>query len=407
MSTKRVRSSSKKSTVKKKTTKNSNKKLTSKKEVEKEKKKEISEESLIVIENIDFYANQILKGFINGNPTIEIPIRGKSNVEYDEERGIIKVLDKSKVSERSFQNIAHTKKFMQYIMVLNFCKKLLKTNSTSDLRDLYYSLKRKIPGTRNKTFDSQEESNPIIEDIEVAMDIWRERLHISADPKGYIVGDIIFTQKLKNKDQRIDCNEMGTGWGIPSNVERDILEIENVNAKYLLAIESAGMYSRLVEENFHENNKCILIALKGQASRGTRRLINRIAYEKNIPVYVFVDGDPWGFYIYSVLKFGSMSLSFIGSKLATPKAKFIGMTMEDISDYKLEDSTHPLSKVDIKRIDDLLDLPWFQNDEWQTELKLMKKIQKRIEQQALASRSLDFVATTYLPEKIKNKKFLP
>ena len=65
MSTKRVRSSSKKSTVKKKTTKNSNKKLTSKKEVEKEKKKEISEESLIVIENIDFYANQILKGFIN------------------------------------------------------------------------------------------------------------------------------------------------------------------------------------------------------------------------------------------------------------------------------------------------------------------------------------------------------
>ncbi|MHA1270762.1 MAG: DNA topoisomerase IV subunit A [Candidatus Helarchaeota archaeon] len=401
----------------KKTSKKSNRRTTSKKSTatktsspvkEKEIKKiEISKESLKVITNIKKHANLILQGFATGNPIIEIPIRGRSNIEFDQEKGIIKVLNKSKVSERSFNNIAHARKFMQYVIVLNFCKRLLETNSTSDLRDLYYSLKRGIPGTREKTFNTQDESNPIIEDIEVAMDTWREQLHISADPKGYIVGDIVFDQILKRRPYEIDCNNMGTGWGIPSNVEPDILKIKRVNAKYLLAIESAGMYNRLVEEAFHEENKCILVALKGQASRGTRRLINRIAYEKDIPVYVFVDSDPWGFYIYSVLKHGSMSLSFIGSKLATPKAKFIGMTMEDIEDYDLEESTHPLNKVDLKRIDDLLELPWFQKEEWQNELKLMKKIQKRIEQQALASKSLDFVATTYLPEKINNKRFLP
>jgi len=368
---------------------------------------EISPESKEVIEKIKRQANAILEGFLNNNPVIEIPIRGKSNIKFNEESGFIEIEDKSYVSERVFNNIAHTRKFMQYILVLDFCKRLLETNSTSDLRDLYYSLKRSIPGSREKTFNTQEESNPIIEDIEVSMDTWREQLHISADPKGYIVGDVIFEQTLKNRIYEIDCNNMGTGWGIPSNVEPDILKIKEINAKYILAIESAGMYNRLVEEAYHEKNKCILVALKGQASRGTRRLIHRIAYEENIPVYTFVDGDPWGYYIYSVLKFGSMSLSFISNKLATPKAKFIGMTMTDIKDYGLEETTHPLSKIDLKRIDDLLELPWFQKEEWQRELKLMKKMQVRIEQQALASKALDFVATTYLPEKIKNKKFLP
>ncbi|MHA1229583.1 MAG: DNA topoisomerase IV subunit A [Candidatus Helarchaeota archaeon] len=373
----------------------------------KEENIEISKETLEVINNIKRHAKMILEGFIKGNPVIEIPIRGKTNIQFNEENGFIEVLDKSKVSERAFNNIAHSRKFMQYVLVLNFCKRLLETNSTSDLRDLYYSLKRGIPGTREKTFNTQDESNPIIEDIEISMETWREQLHISADPKGYIVGDIVFEQILKNRVYEIDCNNMGTGWGIPSNVEPDILRIKSINAKYLLAIESAGMYNRLVEEAFHEKNKCILVALKGQASRGTRRLIHRIAYEKDIPVYTFVDGDPWGYYIYSVLKFGSMSLSYISNKLATPKAKFIGMTMTDIKEYELEESTHPLNKIDIKRIDDLLELPWFQKEEWQRELKLMKKMEKRIEQQALASKALDFVATTYLPEKIKNKKFLP
>jgi DNA topoisomerase-6 subunit A len=385
------------------------KKTTKQKTATKEEKKEefeISDESKEVISRLKDNAEFILNGFAKGSPVIEIPIRSKSNVDYNKQAGIIEIDDEGKVSERAFNNIRHAKKFMQYILVLDYCKKLLKTNRTSDLRDLYYSLKRGIYG-KEKTFDDQGESNPIIEDIEVSMDTLREQLHISADPKGYIVGDVIFEQTLKDRDYEINCNEVGTGWGIPSNVEPDRVKIKSLNAKYLLAIESAGMYNRLVEEAFHEQNECILVALKGQASRGTRRLISRIVDKHKLPAYVFVDSDPWGIYIFSVLARGSISLSYISDKIATPSAKFIGMSTSDIAEYGLEESTHPLNKIDMKRIDDLLDLPWFQNEEWQNELKLMKKLGVRLEQQALASKSLDFVATTYLPDKIKNKKWLP
>ena len=60
-----------------------------------------------------------------------------------------------------------------------------------------------------------------------------------------------------------------------------------------------------------------------------------------------------------------------------------------------------------KRAKEMMEYPWFQNKEWQNQLKKALKEKVRIEQQALANKSLEFVATEYLPTKIKNKDFLP
>ena len=46
--------------------------------------------------------------------------------------------------------------------------------------------------------------------------------------------------------------------------------------------------------------------------------------------------DPWGIYIYSVLKYGSISLAHIFEKLFIPQIKFLGITADDIKNYKLE-----------------------------------------------------------------------
>ncbi|MFC2154816.1 DNA topoisomerase VI, partial [Candidatus Altiarchaeota archaeon] len=156
-----------------------------------------------------------------------------------------------------------------------------------------------------------------------------------------------------------------------------------------------------------QNNNCILIATKGQAARGCRRLINRLNKELKLPIIVFTDGDPWGYYIYSVLKAGSMSLAHESDRLGTPSISFVGMTMTDIKEYGLEKVTEKLKDVDKKRIDELLQYPWFHAKEWKRELKMMAKMGVRIEQQALASKSLEFVAEEYLPTKIKSKKLLP
>jgi len=167
------------------------------------------------------------------------------------------------------------------------------------------------------------------------------------------------------------------------------------------------MFDRLVEEKYPQKNNCIMISTKGQAARGCRRLVHRLNHDLGLPIIFFADGDPWGYYIYSVMKAGSMALAHESRRLGTPRMKFVGMTMEDIDTYSLEKVTEKLKDVDKKRISELLRYPWFQKKEWVKQLNLMSEKGVRIEQQALASKSLEFVAEEYLPEKIGKGLLLP
>jgi DNA topoisomerase-6 subunit A len=195
----------------------------------------------------------------------------------------------------------------------------------------------------------------------------------------------------------------------------DHYEFEEHSADFILVVETSAMVNRLVEEDFHKDHNAILIGTGGQPARGARRLINIMHNRLDLPVYVFTDGDPWGYYIYSVLKSGSMSLAFQSDRLATPDAKLIGMTMEDIDEYGLEHVTEGLKgkssdnggpTKDYKRITDVMDYEWMQNDQWQNQFQKMLDKGVRVEQQALAANSLEFVANEYLPQKIENKNFL-
>jgi DNA topoisomerase-6 subunit A len=53
-----------------------------------------------------------------------------------------------------------------------------------------------------------------------------------------------------------------------------------------------------------------------------------------------------------------------------------------------------------------MEYDWMQNDDWQKQLTKMLDMGVRVEQQALASQSLEFVANKYLPKKIENREFL-
>lgn len=245
-------------------------------------------------------------------------------------------------------------------------------------------------------------SDPLIVDLETMLGTLREELHLKADDKGTIIGNIV----IEDSGDLIDCSKLGrSGLAIPSIVEH--YKFRKVKADYVLVIETGAMFDRLVEEKFHLKNNCIMISTKGQAARGCRRLIHRLYYELGLPIIAFTDGDPWGYYIYSVLKAGSMALAHESVRLGTPGIRFVGMTMTDVEEYGLQKVTEKLKDVDKKRIDELLQYPWFQKKEWRKQLDMMQKMGVRIEQQALASKSLEFVAEEYLPEKIKNKDLLP
>ncbi len=341
--------------------------------------------------------SQIQKG---RSPYMKIPQRGLGNVSFDEKSRML-VLG-NKYSKRYYMNVSHTKKFMQTLLVASYCRRLVEEGKHAGIREVYYALKHSIAGTRENTFDDQTESNAITEDIEVSLDLLREQLNLTADRRGYLYGDIV----IRDDGDEFNASRLGRGgWAVPGTVED--IEFPEITADYLLVVETAAMADRLIEEKFAQKNGALLVACQGQAPRGVRRLIHRLHFEKKLPVIVFTDGDPYGWYIYSTIKQGSMNLAYLSKRLSVPDSVFVGMTMHDIDRYNLKSVTEKLKATDKSRIKELKSYEWFKHKKWQKELDLCLKLGVRIEQQALANKSLEFVAKEYLPEKIKNKEFLP
>lgn len=335
------------------------------------------------------------------SPTFTYPSKGLGNVFYEEERHLLR--QGGKASSRSFLNLAHTRKFMQTLMIGARCKDLIEESKTASIREIYYQLKHSLPGSKEEnTFEDQTESDACVEDLERMLDVLREQLHLNADKSGSMHGRIT----IEDSGDIIDCSRMGSGgYAIPSNIER--IKVKEVDADYALVIETNAMCDRLKEEKFDKKNNAILLSTGGQASRGARRLVHKLSNDFGLQVYVFTDGDPFGYYIYNVIKCGSINLAYLSERLATPESRFIGMRMTDIDKYGLQKVTEKLKPQDEKRINEELSYPWFNSKEWQQELRAMLKKKVRIEQQALAFKSLSFVADEYLPQKIADGDFLP
>jgi len=366
--------------------------------MEKKEEKEKPKEKLIGL------GNNIINQLSSGkNPDIPLPIRTLSNIFFDEKTGLVRL--GNKVSHRTYLNVAHTRKFMQTLLIAAECKKIIEQGVSTSIRDLYYAIKHTIPNTKENTVEDQSESDPILEDLEAALNTLREKLHLKADRKGYVAGPIV----INDAGDDIDCTKMGSsGWAIPSNVEPEIVKFKSCSADFILVIEKDAVWQRLNEDKFWKKQNCLIITGKGQPARGCRRLINRMHKELKLPVYVLTDADAWGYYIYSVIKQGSINLSFLSDRLGTPDARFIGLTTKDVEKFSIpKNVTIKLNQGDIKRANEMLKYIWFKPKEWQEELKNMLKVGYKLELEALSAKGIKFISETYLPEKIGNKDFLP
>jgi DNA topoisomerase VI subunit A len=334
-------------------------------------------------------------------PEITFTLRNLSNIVYDKKTKTLRLGNKT--GTRSFFNVAHTKKFLQTVEVASIIKKeLLASGKHEHLRGVFYMAKRTIPGTNINIVDDQVESDKSVEDLEVITGLSREQLHVSANKMGSLVGNII----LKDSGDTIDCAKLGRGgYSIPSIT--DELELKKVSAKYVLYMEKAAIFERLSEDKFWQKNNCILVTSQGQTTRGIRRLLQRLSEEKDLPIYVLCDGDIYGAYIYSVIKYGSIALAHASEKLTIPGVKYIGITMDDITNYDLKRHLIKLTEQDISRIKQVTDYDWFKdNKDWQRQFKIMKELNGKVEIQALSSRGISFISEKYLPEKIRKKEFL-
>lgn len=337
------------------------------------------------------------------NPIFSLPIRSLSNVYYDENDGMIKLKDS--MQERSYFNLGQAKKFMQTMLMAERIKWLVKQEKTLSIRQLFYTLKHTIPGTKENTFDDQNsESDPVIEDIEVLTNILRENLNLFASSKGVLAGPMT----IEDSGDEIDLSKLGSaGYGIPGIVEPEKIKFKDSGADFVLVVEKDAVWSRLNEDKFWKKNNCLLLTGKGQPSRAERRILRRFQDELKIPIYVFTDMDPWGYYIHSVYKQGSINLAYFSEKSGVASAKFLGFKMSDVKQFDMpKDAWIKLNDKDIKRIHEMSKYEWFQSKDWQEELKELKKFGHKIEQDALVMKGIEFTAKEYLPTKIENKDWL-
>ena len=336
-------------------------------------------------------------------PELKFPLRSLQNVKYRPQIGYFELGNKFKERTLTYNTV---KSFAQTLRMMSVSKTLIETDDFASKREMYYISKN----WEEARFDEQPESDTVMDDIEAMYMVNREQLGFIPEEKGgEIAGALIVVDKDRDSGQtlKIDCTKFGSGaYSIPISVEH--LDFET-KAKFILVIETAGMFQRLVQHNYWKKTNCILISMGGVPTRACRRFIRRLAEEKKIPVYAFVDCDPYGISnIYRTLKVGSGNAAHINKYFCVPDATFLGITPDDIKNYKLP--THPLKDVDIKRARDAMkNDPFFQHHkEWIKAIENLLDMGVRAEQQALAKHGLNYVIEKYLPEKLKKPgAFLP
>jgi DNA topoisomerase-6 subunit A len=337
------------------------------------------------------------------DPELEIPARTLSNVHYNQKKRFIEM--GGATNRRQLFNLAQAKSYMQTMWVASGARKLIAQQKTTSLRGMYYLLKHSIEGTKEETFSDQEESDNIIEDLEVGINALREELHVYAKNAGAMVGEIT----LVDSGDTIDCTRMGSGgYSIPSIVEPEVIQFRKHNAKFILHVEKDTVWRRFNEDKFWRKHKCILTHGGGQPPRGVRRLLHRMHRELGLPVYCLLDNDPWGYYIYSVIKQGSINLAYESKRMAIPDARFLGLRAIDFQRCGLSNSVKiNLNDTDRKRAKQIAGYPWFENKKaWQKEIKQLLDNGFKLEVEALISKDISYVTEVYTPERLEEKDFL-
>jgi DNA topoisomerase VI subunit A len=337
------------------------------------------------------------------DPFLDIPLRTVSNMRWNKTRRILEM--GSNTQRRNLFNLGQARKFMQTVLHANSCRELIDAGKTLSLRGMYYKGLHTIAGTKEKTFNEQTESDGILEDLEVALDGLREELHVFAKKRGTMVGNITI---IDNGDE-INCRRMGTGgYAIPSICEPSVIQFKDCDADFVLHVEKDTVWSRFNEDRFWEEHNCILTEGSGQPPRGVRRLLHRLNTELGLPVYCLLDCDPWGHYIYSVIKQGSINLAFESKRMAIPDAKFLGIRAIDYDRCELSDDVKiDLNDRDIARARQIADYPWFKDKRpWQQEIKQLLKNGFKMEVESLITKDISYVTETYVPERLRQKDFL-
>ncbi len=349
-------------------------------------------------------ADAVVKSALSGRePKFDVPTRAASNTRWNKSRGILQM--GPAVSSRELFNLGQARNFMQTLLHGQGIQALIAEGKTSSLRGMFYKAKHTIQGTKEKTFDDQDECDPILEDLEVALEAFAR--NCTSSPR--TAAPWSATSPLSTPATRSTAGAWARAdTPSPPSASPRSSSSKKCEADFILHVEKDTVWQRFNEDRFWEKHNCILTHGAGQPPRGCRRLLQRLNQELKLPIICLLDCDPWGHYIYSVIKQGSISLAFESERLAIPEAKFLGIRAKDYQQCGLSDDVQiALNDKDIARARQIKEYPWFaDNRAWQREIDKMLANGFKMEVESLITKDISYVTETYVPERLAAEDWL-
>jgi len=215
-----------------------------------------------VITKIDSIASKVYDDLTNADiPSLQLPTRAKSNIEFDPKLSVWKY--GKNMTERSAKALDGAYMVLRTMYMVDFIKDMIKASKSSTLREMYYISE----GWDLAKFSTQQESDSLAEDLEVITSCMREDFKLRPEEDGArVIGNLTIEEMTRNKTKKkIHCqDDVGdAGYSIPYNVEPEKLSFKGADADFILAIETGGMFDRLVENGFDTSHRAVLVHLKG------------------------------------------------------------------------------------------------------------------------------------------------
>lgn len=297
-------------------------------------------------------------------------------------------------------NVSSVKKMSRAIFILELLLRNLDVGATNTKREIYYIAKGEIkhnPKLKPLDFESQDESDEIIDFICEMMEAYREDLNCFANDRGgqTYSQQLIVTETLPDGDKAvIDLSKLGTAPFQPKNRPQSLQLKAKTKIDFCLIVESEGTANTLVNSGFTKRNPVILLGAQGVPSNAVRGWTKLIQEQLDIPIYFFGDLDAYTMQnIFRTLKAGSAASLIRNHDFSAPDVKFLGVLPEDIAKYDLPDyavkENDPVENRALKKAKDALENdPFFKdkrNKGTADILKWLIKNKRRCEQQSFFS----------------------
>lgn len=339
--------------------------------------------------------NKILADFVHNrggkkSTALAIPNRRIwKNTDFEKNEGI--KLVKNPILKMVGRNNSSTKRLALMLHMLIQIHKLIEMDTYKTKRELYYD--------DVTLYKSQSIVDRLLDDIACLLNVSKIHLHVLTTSKGCIAGRLRFRDEEGNY---IDCSEAAGGILIPNNIQR-ISNIQS-DARFILVVEKSAVFEMLLDSDItFLLHPCIIVTGKGFPDVNTREMLKKLSDHLRIPILGLFDADPYGIEILGIYKYGSLAMAFDVKNLAVPEMRWLGLLPTDIQRLNLPlESTVPLSENDKKKANHLLDVPYMQhNKQWNDEVLVMLKTEKKAEIEGLGKLNAFFLPSIYLPNKIK------